>query len=114
MSAQRSRDWRGRNSGHLAGKVRLKEPATGNALRLDGLQGLAEGCLVGHAADNQVRMDLVRIEKCDRRLGDGMAGLNDLLSGREVLADQDVNMVNLVCHACSPFGHCPRQDSNPH
>ena len=59
------------------------------------MQARPERGLIADAADDEVRVFVLGREKEAGRFDGGVTGLHDLLGGREVLADQDVNVFYL-------------------
>jgi hypothetical protein len=52
-------------------------------------------------------MFLFRRMKCGNRFGNSVTGLDDLLPGRKVFADDDVQIRDLVKHDAPPTGIFP-------
>ena len=73
----------------------VREPVAADALTAELVEGRAERGLVADRADDDVGVFLPRGKEGAGRLGDGVAGLDDLLGGGKVLADQDVHVRDL-------------------
>ncbi len=95
QAARAVEDRLGRQRGQFVAQIGLEEGAAANAVSLELVEGLAERELVAHLADDDVRVFLSGGQEGAGRLEGGVAGLNDLLSGWEVLADQDIHIRNL-------------------
>ena len=87
--------WLGGQRGQLIAEIRLEEGTEANAVQLQLMEPVPERRLIADATDDDVGMLLVGWKKGSRRLDGGMAGLDDLLCGGEVLADQDIHIRNL-------------------
>ncbi len=98
VTAQLARDGRCGKSSQLVVQVGLEERTAGNARLLGGLERPLQGRFIGDTADDEIRMmGMAGLER-SRGLDDGVTGLHELLGGRQVLADQDVDIGNLVSH----------------
>jgi hypothetical protein len=71
------------------------------------VEGTAEGGLIGDAADDEMRVLRVESAEGGCRLGDGVAGLDDLLAWGKVFADEHVQIRDLVEHAPPPGWETP-------
>ena len=97
----------------LIAEVRLDKGAAADTLPHEAVVGVAEGAFIAHAADDNVGMLLVGRKKTAGSLGHGVARLHHLLGGRQITADQHINIRNLR-HRIPPvyhrdtFGHCSR------
>src|SRR5437879_5773395 len=62
-----------------------------------------ERLFIANATEDDVRMLLLGREKGACRVDSGMTGLDGLLNGREILADEYIHIGNLR-HGCPPNG----------
>ena len=95
QAARAPEDRLGRQRGQFVAPVGLDEGVAADAVTFEVIEGLSEGALIAHFADDDVRVFLIRGQERAGRLGDGVAGLNDLLGRRKILADQDIHIRNL-------------------
>lgn len=104
QAARALEDRLGGQCGQLMAEVWFEERAEADSPALESVERLAEGALAGHAADDDVRVLLPGVKEDPGRLGHGMAGLDELLGGGEILADQHVEVRDLRHQRCTSRG----------
>jgi hypothetical protein len=97
-------DWLRGEGGQLVVEVGIAEgPATDAGAGEMVASAVQRGFILDGADDEMGMLRLEPAEGVDG-LGDGVAGLNDLLSLGKVFADDDVQVRNLVEHVPPPLG----------
>ncbi len=91
--------------GQLVAEVGIAEGPATDAGAGEVVPGAVKRGFIGDAADDE--MGVLRLEPAEGvdGLGDGVAGLNDLLGLGKVFADENVQVRDLVEHLPPPLGY---------
>jgi hypothetical protein len=93
--ARRAADRLSRQGGQFIAAIRLEEGAETDAVPLQTVEVAPQGRLVASAADDEVGVGEVAGKQGTGRFDGGVAGLDGLLCGREVLAHQHIDKRHL-------------------